>query len=390
MRRLCPNLDLENALDTVLEVPIPEEMYNGPIPDMRAWLKSQAFDKACETDACTGFDQMTTVRPQMARISEIQMLMVLSTPLIPCPIPHDRAFSRSIHDRSVQASTARYILQQYIAATGGQDALQSVDSMYAVGKLHICTSAFYTDMEEEGMQPKGKGEYGTYVLWQKSPELWYFDFIMAGCKLTMGCNGHVAWKQSTMKRSCITKGPPRPLRRSLQGLDPRATANIFSGAVCIGEKTISEEECFILKLDASPAALQDRSSDGVEVIHHTIWGFFSQRTGLLMQLEDSLLLCMKNPTRLGPSRDGGDSGVYWETHSESVVGDYRYINGINIAHAGHTTGTMLRYGSGAVNHKLKIEETWVIEEADFNLSGLTSDYFLPPADLNEGSKAQEK
>ncbi|XP_078153991.1 uncharacterized protein LOC144549119 [Carex rostrata] len=383
MRKLCPNVDQENALETVLEVPIPEEMYNGPIPEMQAWLKSQAFVKASETDACVALDSNGTSRPagQMARISEIHMLMVLGTPLIPCAIPHDRAFSRSIHDRSIQASTARYIIQQYIAATGGQEALQSVESMYAVGKLHIATSAFYTDMEEGGMRPKGSGEYGTYVLWQKSPELWYFDLILAGCMLTMGCNGHIAWKQSTIKRSCITKGPPRPLRRSLQGLDPRATANIFSGAVCIGEKTISEEECFILKLDANSAALHDRSSDGVEVIHHTIWGCFSQRTGLLMQLEDSQLLCMKNPTRLGPSRDGGDSGVFWETHSESVISDYRNINGINIAHTGHTTGTMLRYGNGSVNHKLKVDETWVIEEADFNLWGLTPEYFLPPADL---------
>lgn len=98
--------------------------------------------------------------------------------------------------------------------------------MYAVGKLHIATSAFYTDMEEGGMRPKGGGEYGTYVLWQKSPELWYFDLILAGCMLTMGCNGHIAWKQSTIKRSCITKGPPRPLRRSLQ-------VNIKTNLICL-------------------------------------------------------------------------------------------------------------------------------------------------------------
>jgi len=29
MRKLCPNLERDDALDTVLEVPIPEEMFSG-------------------------------------------------------------------------------------------------------------------------------------------------------------------------------------------------------------------------------------------------------------------------------------------------------------------------------------------------------------------------
>lgn len=112
MRKLCPNVDQENALETVLEVPIPEEMYNGPIPEMHAWLKSQAFDKASETDACVvALDSNGPSRPagQMARISEIHMLMVLGTPLIPCPIPHDCAFSRSIHDRSIVRTSLPFL-----------------------------------------------------------------------------------------------------------------------------------------------------------------------------------------------------------------------------------------------------------------------------------------
>lgn len=56
MRKLCPNLDRDDSLDTVLEVPIPDEMLiNAPGTDkrrgagganMRAWLKAQAFDRA--------------------------------------------------------------------------------------------------------------------------------------------------------------------------------------------------------------------------------------------------------------------------------------------------------------------------------------------------------
>lgn len=162
---------------------------------------------------------------------------------------------------------------------------------------------------------------------------------------------------------------------SLQGLDPRATANLFSEATCIGEKVIDGEECFILKREANAATLKARSAASFDIIHHTMWGYFSQRTGLIIQLEDSHLLRMKAGRR-------GES-IFWETSMESVIKDYRYINGINIAHAGKTAVTLFRYGEGSINHKRKLEETWNIEEVDFNLWGLTSDCFLPPADLKK-------
>lgn len=162
--------------------------------------------------------------------------------------------------------------------------------------------------------------------------------------------------------------------RNSQGLDPRSTANLFSEALCIGEKVIKDEDCFILKLDAGPAVLQARSSKSFEIIHHTLWGYFSQRTGLLVQFEDSHLLRMKGK---------GDDSIFWETSMESVIEDYRYIDGINIAHRGHTMVTLFRYGEGSANHKRRMEETWEIEEADFNIWGLSMDCFLPPADLKK-------
>ncbi|PKU74410.1 hypothetical protein MA16_Dca003613 [Dendrobium catenatum] len=66
---------------------------------------------------------------------------------------------------------------------------------------------------------------------------------------------------------------------------------------------------------------------------------------------------------------------------ESIIDDYRYIDGINIAHSGRNVVTLFRYGEGSVNHKRRLEECWMIEEADFNLHGLAMDSFLPPSDL---------
>ncbi|KAM0951383.1 hypothetical protein DsansV1_C03g0024981 [Dioscorea sansibarensis] len=370
MRKLCPNLDREDALDTVLEVPIPKEMFAGQgggsggnkWQNMRNWMKAQAFDKATDKP-----------QPLSGKNAELQLLLnVVGAPLLPCPVPYDRAFSKSIRDCSIQASTAKYIIQQYIAATGGQQALTSVQSMYAIGKVKMSASEFH--MGDEHVSAKGNGEVGGYVFWMKNPDLWYLELILGGSKMSAGSDGKVAWRQSASEQSHASRGPPRPLRRSLQGLDPRSTASLFSDAVCIGEKIICGEECFILKLEANPATLKARSSPSFEIIHHTIWGYFSERTGLLIQLEDSHLLGMKS--RRGES-------IFWETSMESVIEDYRYIDGVNIAHAGKTSVTLFRYGEGSVNHRRKMEEVWTIEEVDFNAWGLTVDYFLPPRDLKK-------
>lgn len=72
----------------------------------------------------------------------------------------------------------------------------------------------------------------------------------------------------------------------------------------------------------------------------------------------------------------------------TVIEDYRYVEGINIAHSGKTSAMLYRYGE-AHNHKRKIEETWKIEEIDFNICGLSMESFLPPADLKRDNNVHE-
>lgn len=139
------------------------------------------------------------------------------------------------------------------------------------------------------------------------------------------------------------------------------------------------DDCFVLRIDAEAAALRARSSSNVEIIRHTVWGYFSQRTGLLVQLEDSHLLRIKA---------GNEESVYWETTMVSVIEDYRPIDGVNIAHSGRTTVSLSRFGNMNNEHtKTKVEEIWNIEEVDFNIWGLSRDCFLPPSDLNEDTEA---
>ncbi|XP_042490958.1 uncharacterized protein LOC122070797 [Macadamia integrifolia] len=381
MRKLCPNFDREDGLETVLEVPIPEEMFtcmsmggnNNTTPtttnnnalrwqNMRTWMKSQCADKLASAPALSG------------RNADLQFLLnVVGSPLIPLQVQHDSTIIHPIKDCSIEASTAKYIVQQYIAATGGLSALNAVHSMYAIGQVKMTSSEFHLSEGDESVKARGNAEIGGFVLWQKNPDLWYLELVVSGCKVSAGSDGKVAWRQYAAQQSHASKGPPRPLRRFVQGLDPRSTANLFSDAVCIGEKIINKEDCFILKLEASASTLRARNTNNFENIHHTIWGYFSQRTGLLIKFEDSHLLSMK--------KGRGDDSIFWETSMESVIEDYRYIDGLNIAHSGRTVVTLFRYGEGSTNHKRKMEETWTIEEVDFNICGLTMDSFLPPADL---------
>jgi hypothetical protein len=147
----------------------------------------------------------------------------------------------------------------------------------------------------------------------------------------------------------------------------------------VGEKKVGGEDCFILKLCADAETLRQRSEGPAEIIRHVLFGYFSQRTGLLVHVEDSHL------TRIQPHA-GGDA-VYWETTISSFLEDYRAVDdgGVVIAHAGRSAVTLFRFGEMAMSHtKTRMEEAWTIQEAAFNVPGLSTDCFIPPADIRRG------
>lgn len=166
-----------------------------------------------------------------------------------------------------------------------------------------------------------------------------------------------------------------------QGLDPRTTASLFADARCVGESRLNGEDCFILKLSAESQTLKARSKGPAEIIRHNLFGYFSQKTGLLVRIEDSHL------TRI-QSVDG--DSVYWETTINSYLEDYRPVEGIMIAHSGHSVATLFRFGETAMSHtKTRMEESWTIDEVAFNVPGLSADCFIPPADLRSMSTISE-
>ena len=103
---------------------------------------------------------------------------------------------------------AKYIVKQYVAAVGGERALNSVDSMYAMGQVKMAASEFSAGegsvnskkmVKVKNLQMKG--EVGGFVVWQKRPELWCLELVVSGYKITAGSDGKVAWRQTPWHHS---------------------------------------------------------------------------------------------------------------------------------------------------------------------------------------------
>ncbi|KAK8623414.1 hypothetical protein V6N13_118299 [Hibiscus sabdariffa] len=324
-----------------------------------------------------------SVSSSTCKRSDLRLLLgVLGAPLAPVhvsalePFPH-----LSIKDTPIESSSAQYILQQYTAASGGQKLQNSIHNAYAMGRVRMVASEFETANKVTKNRNSSKvAESGGFVLWQMNPDMWYVELALGASKVQAGCNGKLVWRHTPWLGAHAARGPVRPLRRALQGLDPRTTASMFTNARCSGEKNINGEDCFILKLCADPATLKDRSEGPAEIIRHVLYGYFSQKTGLLVHLEDSHL------TRI--QSNGGDA-VHWETTINSYLEDYRPVEGIMIAHSGRSVVTLFRFGDTAMSHtRTRMEEAWAIEEVAFNVPGLSADCFIPPDEIRLASMAE--
>ncbi|XP_074560349.1 uncharacterized protein LOC141816474 [Curcuma longa] len=312
------------------------------------------------------------------RCSDLRLLLgVMGAPLAPIYVTtNDGSPHLSIKDTPVEVSTAQYILQQYMAASGGLKLQRFIRNSYARGKVRMVASELETGNKviKNRRSSSRTVESGGFVLWQMAPDKWYVELAIGGSKIDAGSNGEVVWRHTPWLGAHAARGPVRPLRRTLQGLDPLTTARMFAGARCIGEKKVGGEDCFVLKLCADPQILRARSAGPAEIIRHVLFGYFSQRTGLLLLMEDSHL------TRI-QANAGGDA-VFWETTISSSLHDYSLVEGIMVAHSGLSNVTLYKFGETAASHtKTRMEEYWTIEEVAYNVPGLSVDCFIAPADI---------
>jgi hypothetical protein len=153
-----------------------------------------------------------------------------------------------------------------------------------------------------------------------------------------------------------------------------AIAAVFSPAQHLGEKRISGVDCFVLKLSADQTDLAERGDNTAEMIKHVIFGYFSQRSGLLVYLEDSYLTRIQSP---------GTHPMYWETTMSTRIEDYRAVEGVMIAQAGQSSVIISRFGDNlkAGPAITRMEEKWTIDDLSFNVPGLSMDCFIPPNEV---------
>ncbi|KVH91186.1 Protein of unknown function DUF620 [Cynara cardunculus var. scolymus] len=351
MRRLCSTNDDEKGLETLLEISMPENVFtNTGMNAAKRWQQMRNLSMTHHARLTKWLTALSTTSDGGDGPKDKQfmyLLKIASSSFIPFQVQLDRTLEMPVKDGSIEASMAKYIVRHYIAATGGHTALNSVNSMSTVCQVNMTQSQILGD-GQESPTTRHISDSGAFVLCQKNPNLWYLELVVSDSTVSAGSDG--------------------------SGLDPRSTTNLFLSTVCVGEKVIMNEDCFILKLDTSQDILNGQSTANTEIMHHTIWGYFSQRTGLLIQFEDTRLVKMKS------TRKTGDYYVYYETRMESSLEDYRQIDGINIAHYGKTVTTIDRYGHGE-NVRWKVEETCTVKEVEFNVCCLSTDSFLPPVDV---------
>ncbi|KAK2972065.1 hypothetical protein RJ640_005085 [Escallonia rubra] len=348
-------------------------------------------------------------------LQDLRLLLgVLGCPLAPIPlhinkhnipsVDHHHQPCFRIKDVPIENSAAHYIIQQYLAATGcfkthQQKCSSNNKNMYTAGTVTMMCCETEVSSGKGAVKSLGTrrggngGENGCFVLWQMSPGMWSLELVVAGNKVLAGSDGKIVWRHTPWLGTHAAKGPQRPLRRIIQGLDPKSTARLFEKAQCLGEKQIGDEDCFVLKVAADRAAVMERNEGPAEVLRHVLYGYFSQKSGLLIYMEDSHLTRVQVPQPQAPgksfnindnsiSANNGDKVIYWETSIGSSIGDYKDVDGVLIAHQGRTVATVFRFGEGSMQYsRTRMEEVWRIDDVVFNVPGLSLDSFIPPADV---------
>ncbi|XP_052176520.1 uncharacterized protein LOC127790842 isoform X2 [Diospyros lotus] len=315
----------------------------------RNWLKSLLFSK---------------------KHSHLKILLsVLACPLFPVSL-HDSNININQPSFSQVSSSAEYIIQHFTAATACRKLEGTVKNMYATGKV---TMGMVDELGSAG-GAAAVAHKGCFVMWQMVPDKWLIELVVGGHKVVAGSDGNLAWRHTPWLGAHAAKGGVRPLRRTFQGLDPLAVSSVFSQAQYVGEKRMMGVDCFVLKLSADQTDLVDRSDNTAEMIKHVMFGYFSQRSGLLVYLEDSYLTRIQSP---------GAYPTYWETSMGTKIDDYRAVEeGVMISHSGHSTVIITRFGDNP-KAVTRMEEAWVIDDLAFNVAGLSIDCFIPPEEVQK-------
>lgn len=121
-----------------------------------------------------------------------------------------------------ETSTAHYIIQQYLAATGCSSKFKQQQkipkNMYIAGMVKMICCQTEISSGNGGVKTLGtrSGERGCFVLWQMSPGMWSLELVVGGNKVLAGSDAKIVWRHTPWLGTHAAKGPQRPLRRIIQ------------------------------------------------------------------------------------------------------------------------------------------------------------------------------
>ncbi|RVW22144.1 hypothetical protein CK203_097149 [Vitis vinifera] len=321
------------------------------------------------------------------------LLSVLGCPLFPIsphagqPNTHVSFVVGGVHNTAFHGGDR-------LPETGGK-----VKNVFATGKVRM---AMVDELGSSGSStavgPTGVSQKGCFVMWQMVPDKWLIELVVGGHKVVAGSDGNVAWRHTPWIGAHAAKGGVRPLRRVLQiQSKPQNSGYLlpfflpksqhtwdwthWRYQLCSPQPNTWGEanhgrRLLRLEIVSRSHDLADRSDNTAEMIKHVIFGYFSQRSGLLVYLEDSYLTRIQSP---------GSRPTYWETTMATKIEDYRTVEGVMIAHGGQSSAIITRFGD---NLKVgpaitRMEETWTIDDLAFNVPGLSMDCFIPPEEVQK-------
>lgn len=96
MRLLCPNVDREDALETILDVPIPDDMFTSMgsnvalrWQNMATWMRAQTSEKLNNPIIANRYNELSF------------LLYMLGSPFLPLQIQLDNSNPQAIRNSSI-------------------------------------------------------------------------------------------------------------------------------------------------------------------------------------------------------------------------------------------------------------------------------------------------
>ncbi|GJP75320.1 hypothetical protein CLOP_g5773 [Closterium sp. NIES-67] len=230
----------------------------------------------------------------------------------------------------------------------------------------------------------GDAATGSFRVLQVPPNTWHMGISVGEYRMEAACDGELVWRRSSWMPATTAKGPVRPLRHLLAGLDPPTVADVFAAGEYAGDESVEGDECMCLKVMANPLALMSMSTGGntmggrqqdtCDVLAYQVEGLFSKASGLLVGLRDHHLTKTKTTS---------NTTIYWERVMVTRVEDFQPSEGgLLIPRRGRSVLSLAKRCDDDPSGTMRawVREQWTVESVGRDTSSIKG-LLVRPSDL---------